>query len=154
MTYRRRACRVASGIAVKAILHGLLEQSLRLSVCAAACTQRSVKAPNDLVGDGSGRETLIDGGQQLWTLHRRRGLLSSLRLGVVDPVDLKGLGHEPGIVLARNVMQVSHRGPHVRVPHPLLYATNIHLGDHARAESVSKVVEAQGRKPARFSAAS
>jgi hypothetical protein len=56
----------------------------------------------------------------------------------------KAARDERSIAVARDVVQVLHRGLHVGVAHPLLHAADVRLGDHARAERVPQVVEAQG----------
>jgi hypothetical protein len=64
-------------------------------------------------------------------------------------IDSERLRHEPCVLLARRVMQVAHRGLDVRVPHPLLHAANVALGDHAGAERVAQVIQAQRPHPGR-----
>ena len=50
---------------------------------------------------------------------------------------------ERGVFLTRHVVEVLRRRQDVGVAHPLLYAADVGLGDHPRAECVAEVVEAQ-----------
>jgi hypothetical protein len=55
----------------------------------------------------------------------------------------KGARDQCGVIVSRRVVQVTHRGLDVRMSHPLLNAADVVLGDHARAEGVTQVVEAK-----------
>jgi hypothetical protein len=72
------------------------------------------------------------GGATVDRCAERRGVLQ--REGFVD---------EPRVVGRRDVMQVARGRLHVGVAHPLLDAEDVGLGDHAGAEGVAQVVEAQ-----------
>ena len=54
-----------------------------------------------------------------------------------DGLGAKRLGYERGVVVARRVVQVLHRGLHVGVAHPLLHAADVGLGDHPRAKRMA-----------------
>ena len=78
---------------------------------------------------------------------RRRGapLRFARRLRCVrrSGVTTKRVGDERRVIMVRGVVQVPHRRPDVGVPHPLLDSSDISAGDHARAERVAQIVEAQ-----------
>src|SRR3954468_16969491 len=63
--------------------------------------------------------------------------------GSVGRLDGERRGNERGVLLARDVMEVFHRRLDVGVAHPLLHAADVGLTDHARAEGVAQVVEAE-----------
>ncbi len=50
---------------------------------------------------------------------------------------LKRLGDQAGVLLARGVVEVLHRRLDVRVPHPLLHTPDVCLGDHPGSKRVA-----------------
>lgn len=69
-----------------------------------------------------------------------------LRRGFLRAFDRERLGDERGVLGVRGVVEVAHRGLDICVSHPLLNSADVGFGDHARAEFVAEVVEAEGPK--------
>ena len=66
---------------------------------------------------------------------------------------LKRLGDQAGVLLARGVVEVLHRRLDVRVPHPLLHTPDVCLGDHPGSKRVGWISwKRNGRRCARTSA--
>src|SRR4051794_24158517 len=80
---------------------------------------------------------------------RRRPLAGSC-----DRLNARGvaerLGDQSGIALAGRVVEVLHRRLNIRMAHPLLNSANVGLADHAGAEGVAQVVEAELAETASF----
>ena len=58
-------------------------------------------------------------------------------------VQLESFGDQRGVLLPRGVMEVLHCRLDVGVAHPLLDPADVCLGDHAGAEGVAEIVEAE-----------